>query len=64
MSELGTILFPVGGVLILVGIVLVTNSPFMKEILDQGEYLQKHRRFVGGVLVILGLLVITLTIGA
>ena len=61
---MGTILFPVGGVLILVGIVLVTNSPFMKEILDQTEYLQKHRRLVGGVLVILGLLVIALNIGA
>jgi hypothetical protein len=64
MGELGNILFPVGGVLILMGIVLVTNSPFMKEILDQAEYLQKHRSLVGGVLVILGLLVIVLTIGA
>jgi drug/metabolite transporter (DMT)-like permease len=64
MSALGQLFFPVGVFLALVGVVLLTNSPFMKEILDQVEFLQKNHRLPGAVLAILGLICMALSIGA
>jgi drug/metabolite transporter (DMT)-like permease len=64
MSAIGQLFFPIGVFLALVGVVLVTNSPFMKEILDQVEFLQRNRRVLGAVLAILGLICMALSIGA
>jgi drug/metabolite transporter (DMT)-like permease len=64
MSAIGQLFFPIGVFLALVGVVLVTNSPFMKEILDQVEFLQRNRRVFGAVLAILGLICMALSIGA
>jgi len=47
MSVLGIVFFPVGVFLIFIGVVLVLDSPFMKEILDSVEFLLKNRRLVG-----------------
>jgi drug/metabolite transporter (DMT)-like permease len=64
MSALGQLLFPIGVFLTLIGIVLVTNSPFMKEILNQVEFLQKNKRLLGAVLAILGIMCMALSISA
>ncbi len=64
MGVLGSFLLPVGFFLALIGVVLVTNSPFMKEILDQVEFLQKNRRLVGTAMAILGLVLMVLSFGA
>jgi hypothetical protein len=61
MSPLGQFLLPVGSFIALVGVVLFTNSPFMREILGHMEYLQKNRRVVGAVLVIIGLVLMLLS---
>jgi hypothetical protein len=58
MSVLGVVFFPIGVFLILIGVVLMKDAPFMKEILDQVEYLRKNRRLVGTVFVILGFILI------
>jgi drug/metabolite transporter (DMT)-like permease len=64
MSALGQLLFPIGVFITLVGVVLVTNSPFMKEILNQVEILQKNKRLLGAVLAILGIMCMALSISA
>jgi len=61
MSLLGIVFFPIGVFLAFVGVVLVLDSPFMKEILDQVEFLQKNRRLAGTVMAILGLVLMTLS---
>jgi hypothetical protein len=64
MGVLGIVLFPVGVFLALAGVVLVTDSPFMKEMLDQVEFLQKNRRLAGAAMVILGFVLMALSLGA
>jgi hypothetical protein len=64
MGVLGIALFPVGVFLALAGVVLVTDSPFMKEMLDQVEFLQKNRRLAGAAMVILGFVLMALSLGA
>jgi drug/metabolite transporter (DMT)-like permease len=64
MSALGQLLFPIGVFITLVGVVLVTNSPFMKDILNQVEFLQKNKRLLGAVLAIFGLMCMALSISA
>jgi hypothetical protein len=64
MGVLGIVLFPVGVFLALAGVVLVTDSPFMKEMLDQVEFLQKNRRLAGATMVILGFVLMALSLGA
>jgi hypothetical protein len=61
MSLLGIVFFPIGVFLAFVGVVLVLDSPFMKETLDQVEFLQKNRRLAGTVMAILGLVLMTLS---
>lgn len=61
MSLLGIVFFPIGVFLAFVGVVLVLDSPFMKEILDQVEFLQKNRRLAGTVMAILGLVLMALS---
>lgn len=61
MSPLGQFLLPVGSFIALIGIVLATNSPFMREIIGQVEFLQRNRRIVGAALVIIGLALMLLS---
>jgi hypothetical protein len=61
MSLLGIVFFPIGVFLAFVGVVLVLDSPFMKEILDQVEFLQKNRRLAGTVMAIIGLVLMALS---
>lgn len=62
MSALSLFLLPVGFFIALIGVVLATNSPFMREILGQVEFLQKNRRVVGAVLAVIGLALMWLSI--
>jgi hypothetical protein len=64
MGVLGSILLPVGFFIALVGVILATNSPYMKEMLDQVEFLQKNRRLLGVAMAIVGLVLMALSIGA
>ncbi len=61
MGLLGIVFFPVGFFLAIVGVVLVTDSPFMKDILDQVEFLKKNRRLAGTAIAIFGFLLMALT---
>jgi len=64
MGMLGSILLPVGFFIALVGVILATKSPYMKEMLDQVEFLQKNRRLLGVAMAIIGLVIMALSIGA
>ncbi len=64
MGMLGSILLPVGFFIALVGVILATKSPYMKEMLDQVEFLQKNRRLLGVAMAITGLVIMALSIGA
>lgn len=61
MGLLEIVFFPVGVFLVLAGIVLVTDSPFMKGILDQVEFLKKNNRLAGSVMVIIGFILMALS---
>jgi hypothetical protein len=61
MGLLGIVFFPVGFFLAIVGVVLVTDSPFMKDILDQVEFLKKNHRLAGTAIAILGFLLMALS---
>jgi hypothetical protein len=61
MGLLGIVFFPVGVFLVLAGIVLVTDSPFMKGILDQVEFLKKNDRLAGSSMVIIGFILMALS---
>lgn len=61
MGLLGIVFFPIGVFLAIVGVVLVTDAPFMKEILDQVEFLQKNRRLAGTAMALLGFLLMALS---
>jgi len=61
MDLLDIVFFPVGFFLTLVGVVLATNSPFMKDIFDQVEFLKKNRRLVGTAIALFGLLLMALS---
>jgi len=61
MDLLDIVFFPVGFFLALVGVVLATNSPFMKDIFDQVEFLKKNRRLVGTAIALFGLLLMALS---
>jgi hypothetical protein len=58
---LSIVFFPIGAFLVITGIVLVTDTPFMKEMLDQVEFLKKNRRLAGTAMVILGFLLMGLS---
>lgn len=61
MGLLGIVFFPVGVFLVLAGIVLVTDSPFMKGMLDQVEFLKKNDRLTGSAMVIIGFILMALS---
>ena len=62
MSAVGSFLLPVGFFIAVIGVILATNSPFMRESLEQIEFLRKNRRVVGIVLAIIGLAVMWLSV--
>ncbi len=64
MSELATFVLPVGFFIAVIGAFLATNSPFVKEALEQAEWLNAHRRIVGGAMVVVGLAIMWLSIAA
>lgn len=64
MGMLGQILLPVGFFIALLGVILATKSPYMKEMLEQVEFLQKKRRLLGVAMVIIGLVLMALSIGS
>jgi len=53
--------FPIGIFFVLVGVVIFVDAPFMKEMLDSIEQIQKNRRLIGAILAILGLLLVALS---
>ncbi len=64
MGPLGSFLFSLGVFLALIGVVLASNSPFMKEIFEQSEFLQQHRRALGTALALAGLALLVIGIGS
>lgn len=64
MGSLGQFLLPIGFFLALIGIVLATNSPFMREALEQVEFIKKNKRVLGIVLAFLGIVLMWLSVGA
>jgi len=64
MGPLGSLIFSLGVFLALVGVVLVSKSPFMKEVLEQSEYLQRHRRTLGVALALAGLALLLIGIAS
>ena len=61
MGMLGMVIFPIGVFFVLVGVVIFVDAPFMKEMLDSIEHIQKNRRLIGAILAILGLLLVALS---
>ncbi len=55
MSGIGVVTYPVGVFLVLVGVVIAVDAPFMKEMLDEIESLRGRRRLVGAVTALVGL---------
>ncbi len=64
MSELATFVLPVGFFIAVIGAFLAKNSPFVKEALEQTEWLNTHRRIVGGAMVVVGIAIMWLSIAA
>jgi hypothetical protein len=61
MGLLGIVFFPVGFFLAIVGLVLVTDAPFMRDILKQVEFLRKNNRLAGTAIALLGFLLMALS---
>ncbi len=64
MSELATFVLPVGFFIAVIGAFLATNSPFIREALQEMAWLNAHRRAVGGAMVVVGLAIMWLSIAA
>ena len=62
MGPLGSLFVPLGVFLVLVGAVLVSRSPFMKEIWEQSDFLQRHRKSMGTVFMVVGVVLIAVEI--
>jgi cytochrome c biogenesis protein CcdA len=60
MGALSLVTYPIGVFLVLVGVVIAVDAPFMKEILDEVEFLKKNRRLVGTVTALVGLVLLAL----
>ena len=60
MGSLGVVTYPIGVFLVLVGVVLAVDAPFMKEMLDEVEFLKKNRRLVGTVTALVGIIILAL----
>jgi cytochrome c biogenesis protein CcdA len=60
MGALSLVTYPIGVFLVLVGVIIAVDAPFMKEILDEVEFLKKNRRLVGTVTALVGLALLAL----
>jgi hypothetical protein len=60
MGVLGIVTFPIGVFLVLIGVIIAVDAPFMKEALDEVEFLKKNRRIVGTIIAILGFILMVL----
>jgi hypothetical protein len=61
MGVLGLVLFPIGIFFVLVGVIIAVDAPFMKEILDEVEFLNKNRRIIGTAIALIGFVLIFLS---
>jgi hypothetical protein len=57
--SLGIVTSPIGIFFVLVGVFI--DAPFMKEILDEIEYLRKNRRIMGMAIALFGFVLIALS---
>ena len=60
MGALSIVLFPIGTFLVLTGVIIAVDAPFMKEMLDEVEYLNKNRRIIGTAIALIGFVLIFL----
>ena len=60
MGVLGIVTFPIGVFLVLIGVIIAVDAPFMKEVLDEVEFLKKNRRIMGTIIAILGFILMVL----
>ncbi len=60
MGALSLVTYPIGVFLVLVGVIIAVDAPFMKEILDEVEFLKKNRRLVGTLTALVGLVLLAL----
>lgn len=61
MGVQGIVLFPIGVFFVLVGVIIAVDAPFMKEILDEVEFLNKNRRIIGTAIALIGFVLILLS---
>ncbi|OGD55083.1 hypothetical protein A3K78_07900 [Candidatus Bathyarchaeota archaeon RBG_13_52_12] len=61
MGVQGIVLFPIGIFFVLVGVIIAVDAPFMKEILDEVEFLKKSRRIIGTAIALIGFVLILLS---
>jgi len=60
MGALSIVLFPIGTFLVLTGVIIAVDAPFMKEMLDEVEFLNKNRRIIGTAIALIGFVLIFL----
>lgn len=60
MGALSIVLFPIGIFLVITGVIIAVDAPFMKEMLDEVEFLNKNRRIIGTAIALIGFVLILL----
>jgi len=60
MGALGIVLFPIGTFFVLIGVIIAVDAPFMKEMLDEVEFLNRNRRIIGTAIALIGFVLIFL----
>ena len=60
MGALSIALSPIGIFFVLIGVVIAVDAPFMKEILDEVEFLNRNRRIIGTAIALIGFVLIFL----
>jgi hypothetical protein len=61
MGVLGIVLFPIGFFFVLAGVIIAVDAPFMKEILDEVEFLNRNRRIIGAAIALIGFIFVFLS---
>jgi len=60
MGALSIVLFPIGIFFVLTGVIIAVDAPFMKEMLDEVEFLNRNRRIIGTAIALIGFVLIFL----
>jgi hypothetical protein len=60
MGALSIVLFPIGTFFVLTGVTIAVDAPFMKEMLDEVEFLNRNRRIIGTAIALIGFVLIFL----